>query len=212
MPQAPNHKPLTTTRVAALLLLCPLLAVSDSVINALGLGSVAILVTIAASIPLSVALKRLPEYGRIAVAVAIISAVVTCAVLIANAYFHKLYIAIGAFLPLLLSGGILLARYEVAGVEPSTGTQRSMLLTGLRTGFTFAAVLLGLGAVREFVGHGSLLFGAEALPIYGVEQLTVQVFDADLGFVLATLPPGAFIAMGMLFAARNWFRQRSGAR
>jgi electron transport complex protein RnfE len=198
-------KPLATTRVAALLMLCPLLAVSDSVINALGLSIVAMLVTLAASIPLSMTLQRLPEYGRIAIAVAIIASVVTAAALLVNAYFHELYLAIGAYLPLLIGSGLLIARYEVA-VQPSP--DRSLVLAGLRTGAVFSAVLLGLGATREFVGHGSLFFGASALPFAGAEKLTRQMFHPDLGFVLALLPPGAFIAMGILFAIRNWIRQR----
>src|SRR5690349_16591896 len=89
-------KPLATTRVAALLMVCPLLAVSDTLINALGLSVVALLVTLAASVPLSVTLERLPEYGRIATAVATIAAVVTSAVLLANAYVHDLYLALGS--------------------------------------------------------------------------------------------------------------------
>jgi electron transport complex protein RnfE len=188
-------------------MLCPLLAVSDTVINALGLSIVAIIVTIAASIPLSVTLQRLPEYGRIATAVAVVAAVVTSAVLLANAYFHELYLAIGAYLPLLVASGMLIARYDVA---VQRDRQTSLLAAGLRTGGVFALVLLGLGATREFVGHGSLFFGSSALPFAGSEKLARQFFNPDLGFVLAALPPGAFIAMGLLFAIRNWIRQRTG--
>jgi electron transport complex protein RnfE len=208
MPEVSN-KPLTTTRVATLLMLCPLLAVSDSVINALGLGLVAFVVTAVASVPLSITLQRLPEYGRIATAVTIVAAVVTCAILFINAFFHELYLAIGAYLPILVASGLLIARYDVAKMRPST-ERRSLILAGIRTGGVFAAVLIVLGAAREFVGHGSLLFGAHALPIAGAEALTRNFFPAEFGFVLAALPPGAFIAMGVLFAVRNWIRQRAG--
>ncbi len=191
-------------------MLCPLLAVSDSVINALGLGIVAIVVTIVATIPLSMALQRLPEYGRIATAVAIVAAVVTCAILFINAYFHELYLAIGAYLPLLVASGLLIARYDVAAIRQRE-SRRSLVFAGLRTGGLFAAVLLALGAAREFVGRGSLFFGASALPVPGAERLTQIFFHPDLGFVLAALPPGAFIAVGILFAVRNWIRQRRGS-
>src|SRR5689334_1014038 len=97
-------------RVAPLLLLCPLLAVSDSTINALGLSVVAILVTMIASLPLTVALQRLSEYGRIAIVTVIASGVVTTATLLAHAWFYDLYTAIGFYLPLLVACGLLLAR------------------------------------------------------------------------------------------------------
>src|SRR3974377_683624 len=102
----PQTKTLTSSqnrisRVPPLLLLSPLLAVSDSTINALGLSVVALLILIVASVPLSVAVRRLPEYGRIAVVVVIPSGVVTCATLLAHAWFYELYRAIGVYLPLL---------------------------------------------------------------------------------------------------------------
>jgi electron transport complex protein RnfE len=203
---AATTKSASSARVAALLLLCPLLAVSDSVINALGLGIVAILVTLAASVPLSVTLQRLPDYGRIATVVATVAAVVTCAVLLANAYFHELYLAIGAYLPLLVASGLLIARYEVVAQRDH---RLQLVIASFRIGLVFASVLLALGATREFVGRGSLLFGAHALPFLGTDLIERQFFHPDLGFVLATLPPGAFIAMGVLFAIRNWYRGRS---
>ena len=205
-PPKPTLNPLLNRRAAPLLMLCPLLAVSDSIINALGLSVVAILVTMIASIPLSLALQRLPEYGRIATAVAIVAAVVTTAVLSIDAYVHELYLAIGAYLPLLVAGGLLIARYDVA--RPSEH-RRTLILAGLRTGLFFSAALLILGAAREFVGHGSLLAGVHALPLFGAKRFETQFFHTDLGFVLATLPPGAFIAMGLLFAVRNVIRNRN---
>ena len=194
-------------------MLCPLLAVSDTVINALGLGIVALFVTVAASLPLSVTLEKLPEYGRIATAVAIIAAVVTCALLLTNAFVHDLYLALGAYLPLLIASGLLIARYAVMPTESAAPAVSGALIAGaVRTGFMFAAVLMGLGAVREVVGHGSIFFGAHALPFTGSDSLSRQLFHSDYGFVLAALPPGAFIAMGLLFAVRNWIRQRAAKR
>jgi Na+-translocating ferredoxin:NAD+ oxidoreductase subunit E len=191
-------------RVTPLLMLCPLLAVSDSVINALGLSAVAIIVTVVASLPMSVTLQRLPEYGRIAAVVVIAGGVVTSALLLIHARFYELYLAIGAYVPLLVAGGLMITRYDV--VTPRE-QRRSFVYAGVRTGLIFSAALLTLGTVREFVGHGSLFTGAQALPgTWAV--LDKQFFNADLGFVLASLPPGAFIAMGILFAVRNWFVSR----
>jgi electron transport complex protein RnfE len=187
-------------------MLCPLLAVSDSLINALGLSVVALLVTTLASIPMSVTLQRLPEYGRIAAVVIIVSGIVTSAMLVAHAWFYDLYIAIGAYLPLLVAGGLLITRYDVATPRDK---RRMLVFAALRTWVTFSAALIVLGAAREFVGHGSLLFGAQALPGDFAERFDWQFFRADLGFVLAVLPPGAFIAIGILLAARNWYRMKT---
>jgi electron transport complex protein RnfE len=191
-------------RIAPLLMLCPLLAVSDSVINALGLSVVVIVVTILSSLPMSLTLQRLPEYGRIATVVIIAAGVVTSALLCIHAWFYELYLAIGTYLPLLVAGGLMITRYDV--VTPRE-QRHTLIYAGLRTGLSFSAALLILGAAREFVGHGSLLFGAHALPGTWTD-MQMQFFNADLGFVLAALPPGAFIAMGILFAARNWFISR----
>jgi electron transport complex protein RnfE len=191
-------------RVAPLLMLCPLLAVSDSVINALGLSAVVIVVTILSSLPMSLTLQRLPEYGRIATVVIIAAGVVTSALLCIHAWFYELYLAIGTYVPLLVAGGLMITRYDV--VTPREQRQ-TLIYAGLRTGLSFSAALLILGAAREFVGHGSLFFGSRALPGTWTD-MQMQFFNTDLGFVLAALPPGAFIAMGILFAARNWFVSR----
>jgi len=197
---------LNRSALSPLLLLCPLLAVSDSVINALGLGIVALLVTLTASVPMSVTLQRLPEYGRIAAVVVIVAGVVTSASLLIHAWFYDLYLAIGAYIPLLAAGGLMIARYDVALPREQ---RRALVVAGLRTGIAFSIALLALGATREFVGHGSLLFGAQAVPGGWLRALAIQIFHPDLGFVLAILPPGAFIAMGILFAVRNWYFLRS---
>jgi electron transport complex protein RnfE len=197
--------PSSTRRVAPLLMLCPLLAVSDSVINALGLSVVAIVVTLIASLPMSLTLQRLPEYGRIAAVVILAAGVVTSTMLLVHAWFYDLYLAIGAYIPLLVAGGLMITRYDV--VTPRE-QRHTLIYAGLRTGFTFSAALLTLGATREIVGHGSLFFGARALPGTWADHFAMQFFQPDLGFVLAALPPGAFIAMGIMFAVRNWYFSR----
>jgi Na+-translocating ferredoxin:NAD+ oxidoreductase subunit E len=187
-------------RIEPLLMLCPLLAVSDSVINALGLSIVAMLVALTASLPTSLALQRLPEYGRIGAVVVIAAGVVTSAMLVIDAWFYELYLAVGTYLPLLVAGGLLLSRQDVATPR---ARQSALVAAGLRTGLKFSLALLLLGAAREWVGHGSLLSGAQTLPGSVMEKLSLQVFNPEYGFVLALLPPGAFIAIGLLFAIRN---------
>jgi Na+-translocating ferredoxin:NAD+ oxidoreductase subunit E len=207
-----NTPPPHRNRTTPLLMLCPLLAVSDTVINAVGLSVVAILVTLLASIPTTVTLRRLPEYGRIAAVVIIVAGVVTSAMLIAHAWFYDLYLAIGTYLPLLVASGLLITRYDVATPRDQ---RRALIFAGLRTGGLFSFVLVSLGAARELVGHGSLFFGSEALPGKWFDHIALRLFHPELGFVLAILPPGAFIAMGLLFAIRQWYqgyRQRQGTQ
>jgi electron transport complex protein RnfE len=171
---------------------------------------VAIMVTVISSLPMSLTLQRLPEYGRIAAVVVIAAGVVTSALLCIHAWFYELYLAIGTYLPLLVAGALMITRYDV--VTPRE-QRHTLIYAGMRTGLSFAATLLILGAIREFVGHGSLFFGAQALPGTWTDIQT-QFFGADFGFVLAALPPGAFIAMGFLFAVRNWYlsRRKGAAR
>lgn len=183
--------------VAPLLLLCPLLAVSDSLMNAVGFSLVAILITIVASLLMSMTLGGLAPYGRIVLATAVIAGVVTSALLTAHAYFHELYLNVGAYLPLFVASGLLLARFDVTGTRMRSA---HLIIAAVRTGAAFALALLCLGAARELVGHGSLLFGAG--------PFAVQFFHPDKGFVLAALPPGAFLAMGILLAVRNGYRTK----
>ena len=195
--------PSPNRNVVTLLVLSPLLAVSDSVVNALGFGLIAVLVTAIASVPTSVALNRYNEYGRIAVIVVVVAGVVVSAMLLAHAWFYDLYLAIGAYLPLLIGGGLLLSR---AAVHAQRTNWTLFVLIGIRSGLWFMIALLLLGAARELVGHGSLLIGIAKLPTAPPAWLEQALFPADYGFVLALLPPGAFIAMGLLFALRNWLR------
>lgn len=195
-----NATTFTAVRAAPLLMLCPLLAVSDSVINALGLATIAFAVILVAALPMSLTLQRLPEYGRIAAVVVIAAGVVTSVLLLIHAWFYDLYRAIGAYVPLLVAAGLMLTRYDV--VTPRE-RRRALVWAGMRTGIVFSAALLTLGAARELVGHGSLFFGADALPGSWADAFVTQFFRPDLGFILAALPPGAFIAIGLLLAVRN---------
>jgi Na+-translocating ferredoxin:NAD+ oxidoreductase subunit E len=200
----PNPQPIRA--ISPLLVLCPLLAVSDSVINGLGLGLVAVMVVVVATAPLSITLQTDSEFVRIATAVAIVSATVTVAILLTDAYFHELYLAIGAYLPVLAAGGILVARGDLAAPRER---RRDIIVAGLRTGFVFAAVLVVLSAGRELVGNGSLFAGIQTLPVVGPKLSEGRFFRPEFGFVLAILPPGAFIAVGLLLAARNWYREKT---
>lgn len=194
-------RPPPARQVLLVLALCPALAVSDTVVNALGLGIVAVLAAVLTCIATS-ALRRLPDEVQWPLAVVALATTVTCAGLLLNAWFHELHRALGIFLPLLVANvAIQLRAQESARVPLSEATA-----LGLRTGGAMALVLLALALARELVGRGSLLHDAGRMLGDGASSL--QLFRADMGFLLAMLPPGAFISFGLLLAARNWLRRR----
>lgn len=189
--------PSDAQRQALLVLaLCPALAVSDTVVNALGLGVAAIIASTVTTIAAAL-LKPLPDNARWPIAILVLAAAISCIALFMNAWLHELHRSLGLFLPLVVANFVIQQRAQ----ESTTLALPQAMLSGLRIGATMALVLLALGVAREIVGHGSLLHAAEsAMP-------SLQLFRPDRGFLLAMLPPGAFISFGLLLAARNWLRR-----
>lgn len=185
------------------LALCPALAVSDTVANALGLGVIAIVAT-TTTLLAAVLLRRLPDEIRWLMHTMILAAGVSVCALLLNAWLPELYQSLGLFLPLLVANAVIALRAEAAA-ELSLP---DATFAGLRTGATMALVLLTLGVAREIVGHGSVLHDANVMlgGIFGdwASAARLQLFRADMGFLLAMLPPGAFIAFGLLLAGWNW--------
>lgn len=195
MTQAPN-----SARHALLVLaLCPALAVSDTVANALGLGVIAIIAT-TVTLPAAALMRRFPDETRWCIHTLILAAVVSACALLLNAWFPELYRSLGLFLPLLVANAVIAMR-AAAATELSLS---DATLSGLRTGATIALVLLTLGVAREIVGHGSVLHNVSVMFGDWASVARLQLFRADMGFLLAMLPPGAFIALGLLLAGWNW--------
>lgn len=184
-----------------LLGLCPLLAVSTSVGSALGLGlaTIAVLVT---SNAIAAATGRwlLPEV-RLAVFVLVIAGAVTAVELSMAAWWPGLHDTLGIFLPLIVTNCLVLARAESFA---SRNPLPSALLDGFAMGLGFTLVLLALGASRELLGHGSLGADLHLLLGQGARGTGLRVFDERHGLLLALLPPGAFILLGLMLAWRNW--------
>lgn len=183
-----------------LLGLCPLLAVSTSVASALGLGLATIAVLMTSNAIAAVAGPRVPREVRLAVFVMVIAAAVTSVELAMAAWWPGLHAALGIFLPLIVTNCLVLARAEsFASREPV----HRALLDGLAMGLGFLLVLVALGASRELIGHGSL--GANLDLLFGERFAGSgwQVFPATHGWLLALLPPGAFILLGLMLALGN---------
>ncbi|WP_144207364.1 electron transport complex subunit E [Shewanella donghaensis] len=183
-----------------LLGLCPLLAVTATVTNALGLGMATLLVLVGSNILVSLVRNFVPKEIRIPVFVMIIAALVTCVQLLMNAYTHGLYLSLGIFLPLIVTNCVIIGRAEAFA---SRNNVTSAAFDGLMMGLGFSAILVVLGGLREILGQGTLFDGAELLLGDWASVLTIQVFQLDTPFLIAMLPPGAFIAMGLLIALKN---------
>jgi electron transport complex protein RnfE len=186
--------------IVQLLGLCPLLAVTGTIANALGLGLATLLVLICSNITVSAVRHWVPKEIRIPIFVLIIAAFVTCVQLLMNAYTFGIYQSLGIFLPLIVTNCAIIGRAEAYA---SKNPVKQAAFDGLMMGLGFALVLVILGAVREVLGQGTLFDGANLLLGDWATSLRIEVMQLDNQFLLAILPPGAFIAMGFLIAIKN---------
>jgi electron transport complex protein RnfE len=183
-----------------LLGLCPLLAVTATVINGLGLGIATTLVLLGSNITVSLVRNFVPNEIRIPIFVMIIAAFVTIVQLLMNAFTFELYQALGIFIPLIVTNCAIIGRAEAYA---SKNRVQLAAFDGLMMGLGFTLVLVVLGAMRELLGYGTLLVGADLLLGDWAKDITIVVFTTESPFLLAILPPGAFLCMGLLIAFKN---------
>lgn len=192
-----------------LLGLCPLLAVTNTLINGLGLGLATILTLVASNGIVSLLRRHIPDEARLPVFVMIIASIVTAIELSMNAFFHELYLILGIFIPLIVTNCAIIGRAEsFAARNPALPS----VLDGLMMGTGFAAVLMLLGGLRELIGQGTILADAHLMFGEAARSLTVELFDNYQGFLVAILPPGAFIGLGLIVALKNTIDARVAAR
>ncbi len=195
------------TGLVQILGLCPILAVSTSLVNATSLGLATILVMAVANFTVASLRNYIPYEIRIPVFILIIAALTTVVDLAFNAWFHQLYLVLGIFIPLIVTNCIVLARVEAYAAKhgPVEST-----VDGIMMGLGLVWVLAVLGGIRELAGAGTLFSGIEMIvPSWSAWN----VFGDDHpGFLLAMLPPGAFFALGCLIALRNVIDARMQAR
>ncbi|MBW3139344.1 electron transport complex subunit E [Ferrimonas balearica] len=195
--------------IVQLLGLCPLLAVTNTLTNAMGLGLATLVVLVSSNVLVSLLRKGIPNEIRIPVYVMIIAALVTCVQLLVNAYAYGLYLSLGIFLPLIVTNCVIIGRAEAFASKNPVG---AAALDGLMMGTGFMLVLMILGGTRELIGQGTLFDGADQLLGDWASVLRIQVMHLDSPFLLALLPPGAFIAMGLLIALKNVLNEKLEAR
>lgn len=186
-----------------LLALCPLLAVSDTVVKALGFSVIVMVIFPVATLLLNAIRRWLDDTIILPASLLITAGLVTAAELFMRAWFHDLGASFGVFLPLLAVNIVVIDRMRTPDADRGTALVRSV-----RIALGIALTLILLGLARELVGRGSLLSGAATLFGSWGERLELKVFSVDMGFLLALLPPGAFISLGLLIAARNWLASR----
>lgn len=192
-----------------LLGLCPLLAVTNTVVNAIGLGLATTLTLVATNIIVSMIRNVVRPEIRIPVFVLIIASVVTAIELAMNAWFHELYKILGIFIPLIVTNCSIIARAESFA---SRNNVSQSFIDGLFMGLGFTAVLILLGAMREGLGFGTLLSQAHLMFGEAARGVKIVLFEDYKGFLLAVLPPGAFIGLGLLIALKNIIDKRYAAR
>ena len=183
-----------------LLGLCPLLAVSNTVINGLGLGLATTLTLVASNVMVSMIRHWVRPEIRIPAFVLIIASTVTIIELSMNAWFHELYNILGIFIPLIVTNCAIIARAEAFA---SKNTVPSSFIDGLFMGLGFTAVLVTLGAMREVIGFGTLFQQAHLMFGEAARGFSITLFEDYRGYLLAILPPGAFIGLGFLIAGKN---------
>jgi len=192
--------------IAQLLGLCPLLAISSSVVNALSLGLATTLVMTLSGSAVAAIREFISNEARIPIYVLLIAVLVTVVQLLMNAYAYPLYLVLGIFIPLIVTNCIILARAE------SFASRNGILasaLDGIAMGLGLTAVLVVLGGIREIFGHGTLLSGIDLVFGEAAKPWIITVVPDYHGFLLAVLPPGAFITLGMLIALKNWLNLRA---
>ncbi|WP_111641250.1 electron transport complex subunit E [Marinimicrobium alkaliphilum] len=183
-----------------LLGLCPLLAVTGSVVNALGLGLATLMVLTCSNITVSLIRKTVSDAVRLPAFVMIIATLTTCIELLMRAYTFELYTILGIFIPLIVTNCAILGR---ADAFASKNKVFPSFVDGLMMGLGFMAVLLAIGAVRELLGSGTLFANMHLLFGDMARGWVITPFENYPGFLVAVLPPGAFIVTGFLIALKN---------
>ncbi|MGD8940764.1 MAG: electron transport complex subunit E [Gammaproteobacteria bacterium] len=185
--------------------LCPLLAVSGTVVNALGLGLATTMVLIGSNVTVSLIRNLVRPELRIPVFVLVIASFVTAVELSMKAYLYNLFLILGIFIPLIVTNCAIIARAE--SFASKNNVVRSFI-DGLAMGLGFTAVLLVLGGVREILGHGTLFANFELMFGRGAEALKITFLQDYQGFLLAILAPGAFMGLGLIIAIKNKIDKR----
>jgi electron transport complex protein RnfE len=180
--------------------LCPTLAVTGTLVNGLVMGLATMVVLLGSNMTVSLLRNQIPHEIRIPIYVILIASFVTNVQLLMNAYVYDLYLILGIFIPLIVTNCIIIGRAEAFAIRHPLP---QAALDGLAQGVGFTLVLTVLGALREMIGQGTLLSGADLLFGPQAADWTIHLFQFEQHMLLALLPPGAFFGLGLLIALKN---------
>jgi electron transport complex protein RnfE len=195
--------------VVQLLGMCPTLAVTTTAVNGLSLGIATAIVMAAANGSVSPVRRFVPNEIRVPVFILVIAALVTVIDMSINAFAHPLHKVLGIFIPLIVVNCIVLARVESFAAK---NTPAPSILDGFSMGLGLALVLGLLGGMREIIGKGTLFSGLDLVFGPAAKQFVLTIVPDYHGFLLAVLPPGAFLGLATLIAVRNWMEIRKTAK
>lgn len=185
---------------AQMLALCPLLAVTGTATNGLGLGLASLVVLLLSNMVVALFRGIITPEVRIAVFVLLIAAIVTLVDMIMNAWLHELHKVLGLFIPLIVTNCAVLGRAEsFASRQPV----RAAIMDGFAMGIGFIIALVALGATREIIGAGTLFANASLLLGESFHFMELTIIPDYRGFLLMALPPGGFLMMGFLLAGKR---------
>jgi electron transport complex protein RnfE len=190
--------------VVQILGMCPTLAVSTSLVNGLSLGLATAVVMALSNTAAALVSRLVPPAVRIPIYILIIATLVTMVDLLMHAYLLQLYLVLGIYIPLIVVNCIVLARVEAYASKHGAFYS---FLDGLMMGLGLSLVLAVLGGMREIFGKGLLLSGIDLALGPAANAYVIHVLPNYQGLLLAILPPGAFIGLGLLIAARNRIEQ-----
>lgn len=186
--------------------LCPAMAMTNSATNGLGMGLATAFVMTGSAMLVSIFRNRFSQEVRIPVFVLIIASMVTVVDMCMNAWLHEMYKVLGLFIPLIVVNCLPFARIEMfASKKPVLPS----LADGFFVGTGFALALTTIGAVREISGSGTLFADASLLLGPTFKFLEMRVLPPDTGILMMILPPGAFLATGLLLVAKRMIDERS---
>jgi len=189
--------------------ICPLLAVTGTFINGLGLGLATLITLVASNVTVSTIRKLVRPEVRIPVFVLVIASIVTIIELSMSAWFYELYKVLGIFIPLIVTNCSIIGRAEAFASKNTVGRS---FVDGFSMGLGFLLVLVTLGTLREIIGQGTLFSQAHLMFGEAARSMTIHFVDSYQGFLLAVLPPGAFIGLGLLIAMKNVIDKRRESR
>jgi electron transport complex protein RnfE len=194
---------------AQALALCPLLAVTSTASNGLGMGLASTAVLIASGLLISLFRGIITPQVRIPVFVLIIAVLVTLVDMMMNAWVHDLHKVLGLFIPLIVTNCAILGRAESFA---SRNNILPSLFDGLMMGLGFTLALVLLGAAREILGSGTLFANAALLLGSWATFMELELIPGYKGFLLIILPPGGFLVLGFLLAGKRLLDRRLAQR